>query len=547
MPERNRHERDFPVEWQDPEDARRTWFWDSEHFAYPLTPLSIDLAEIWFKKTAEATGTSPNERHRIYPHGFGYILMSAPHGPSGPPDPRKIEREEHAADRALKIRKLWREEYLPPIQAVCREVQRLDYASMTLAGLASRLESIAESTGRGFGLTMVSAGPQFQSSQPFLEFCEKEFGVEGESMATVMIQGYATAASASDAELWGLSRQAAYTPALDRALRGHNPDELAAILPTIEGGGLFAGALSRHLDRHGWRPDVWFELSLPTGRDDPRSALAQIQRYLTGEDDDPRKSIARSAGRRRRMVRRVRSGLQGDRETLERFDSLLATASQFTPVSEGRAFWQLTLTGSLRVPCLALGEKLRTAGRLQGAADVFYLRLSEIQQVAAGTGPGEWQRLVAGRREESQRWMGVVPPAFIGAPVDTSSTQDSTRSLKFGLGLETQVEERVLRGSGASAGTVRGRAKVVRNLEEAGRVGQGDILVCRTTSPAWTPLFPRVAAVVTDSGGILSHSAIVAREYAIPCVVGVREATERIQDGMLIAVDGGQGTVRLDG
>jgi pyruvate,water dikinase len=86
----------------------------------------------------------------------------------------------------------------------------------------------------------------------------------------------------------------------------------------------------------------------------------------------------------------------------------------------------------------------------------------------------------------------------------------------------------------------------VRNLEEADKVERGDILVCRTTSPAWTPLFSRVAGVVADSGGILSHCAIVAREFAIPCVVGVREGSKRIRDGMLITVDGGQGTVRLE-
>ena len=534
------------MEWQYPEDARRTWYWDSEHFAYPLTPLSIDLAEICYKKTAEASGTNPNERRRVYPHGFGYSLMSSPADPSSTPDAAQIEREERTARQSLKIRQLWREEYLPPIRTICRDLQRLDYASMSLTDLASRLEGFAESAGRGFGLTMISAGPQFQSSQPFLDFCEKEFGGEGRSMATVMMQGYANAASASDAELWRLSNQAASVPALDQALRDHSPEELAAMLPGVEGGELFAEAVNRHLDRHGWRPEVWFELSLPTGRDDPRPALAQIRRYVTGEDDDPGKSIARSARRRRRMVRQARLRLSGDPKKSARFDSLLSTASQFTPVSEGRAFWQLTLTGSLRVPCLALGEKLHEAGFLDAAADVVYLSLSEIQQIAAGIRQGEWRRLVAERREERGRWMGVVPPAFIGAPADTSATQDSTRSLKFGLGLETQAEERVLRGSGASAGTVRALARVVRTLEEADRVGQGDILVCRTTSPAWTPLFSRVAAVVTDSGGILAHSAIVAREYAIPCVVGVREGTKRIQDGMFITVDGGQGTVSLE-
>ena len=538
--------RNFPVAWQDPEDGQRIWFWDSEHFAYPLTPLSIDLAEIWFQETAVATGSDPNERRRVYPHGFGYSLMSPPPDPSAYPDPGEVKRNERTARKSLKIRQLWRDEYLPPIRAACRELQQLDYASMTLSELASRLEGFAESTGRGFGLTMVPTGPQFQCSQPLLEFCENEFGAEGKSMSTVMIQGYATAASASDTELWRLAKQAASEPSLGQTLLGHNSDELVDVLPNVEGGDRFMEALSQHLDRHGWRPDVWFELSLPTGRDDPEPAVKQIQRYLAGEDDDPQKAVARSARRRRQMVRQVRSRLKDHPEKLDKFNSLLATASQFTPVSEGRAFWQLTLTGSLRAPCLALGEKMREAGFLTEVDDAFYLRLHEIKLIVDGKGQADWRQQVKERREDRQRWMDVVPPAFIGAPIDRSGPEDSGRALKFGVGLETQVDERLLRGSGASTGIVQARARVVRNLEEADKVERGDILVCRTTSPAWTPLFSRVAGVVADSGGILSHCAIVAREFAIPCVVGVREGSKRIRDGMLITVDGGQGTVRLE-
>ena len=539
--------RDFPVEWRDPEDAQRTWFQDSEHFPYPLTPLSIDVGEVWFQATSVANGLRPSESaRRVYPHGFAYTLRPPPADPSDPPDPVLIERKQRAAEMSLRIRQLWREEYLPSVRAICQNVQQLDYASMTLTDLTSRLEECVESTARGFALTMVSAHPMFQCVQPLLAFCEEEFGAEGRSIATVMVQGYANPSSASDAALWKLARQVASLPAVDRALRGHNADELVATLPIVEDGTWLMEALRRHLDRSGWRPEVWFELSLPTWREDPRPALRLVQRYLTGVDDDPRRALARSARRRRRTVRRVRSNLKDDREKLERFDSLLSTASQFTPVSEGRAFWQLTLTGSLRLPCLALGEKLRKISLLDEAADVFYLRLKEIEQIAAGAAGAEWRRLVQERREDRQRWMGVVPPLIIGAPLDPATAQAPLNALKFGLGMEIQLEERVLRGSGASAGIVRARAKVVRTLEEADRVEQGDILVCRTTSPAWTPLFARVAAVVADSGGILSHCSIVAREYAIPCVVGVRVGTERIGDGMLITVDGGQGTVRLE-
>jgi pyruvate,water dikinase len=91
----------------------------------------------------------------------------------------------------------------------------------------------------------------------------------------------------------------------------------------------------------------------------------------------------------------------------------------------------------------------------------------------------------------------------------------------------------------------RGIARVVRSLRDAGRVQPGDVLVAEMTAPSWTPLFATVAAVVTDTGGILSHCAVVAREYQIPAVVGAGRATSVIQDGQLVEVDGDRGVVRI--
>jgi pyruvate,water dikinase len=88
---------------------------------------------------------------------------------------------------------------------------------------------------------------------------------------------------------------------------------------------------------------------------------------------------------------------------------------------------------------------------------------------------------------------------------------------------------------------------VVHSLNEAQRLRPGEILVCKTTAPPWTPLFAVAAGVVTETGGILSHSAICAREYAIPCVVGTQVATSRIPDGAMITVDGTKGTVVIVG
>jgi pyruvate,water dikinase len=102
-----------------------------------------------------------------------------------------------------------------------------------------------------------------------------------------------------------------------------------------------------------------------------------------------------------------------------------------------------------------------------------------------------------------------------------------------------------LRGSAGSPGTVSGTARLVRTLADADRLNPGDILVTEFTAPPWTPLFATVSAVVTDAGGILSHCAVVAREYGIPAVVGTARATATIRDGQQIEVDGNAGLVRL--
>lgn len=114
------------------------------------------------------------------------------------------------------------------------------------------------------------------------------------------------------------------------------------------------------------------------------------------------------------------------------------------------------------------------------------------------------------------------------------------------LPLEPSTDPSIITGVAASAGTAQGTAKVVRSLVEASKLQQGDIMVCEMTVPTWVPLFATVKAVVADSGGILSHCAIVAREFGLPAVVGTRVGTTTIRDGMTITVDGAKGMVRID-
>ena len=173
-------------------------------------------------------------------------------------------------------------------------------------------------------------------------------------------------------------------------------------------------------------------------------------------------------------------------------------------------------------------------GLIDEPEDIFYLLPKEIeaQDEAIQT---TLRSVVDERRKEWERWSRVQPPNQIGVVDDATMAETASD------------DGREIRGVAASRGVATGPAKVVSDIAEGDKLLPGDILVCRTTSPPWTVLFGRAAAVVTDTGGALAHTAITAREYAIPCVVGARGATDRIHDGMIVTVNGTEGVVLLSG
>ena len=136
--------------------------------------------------------------------------------------------------------------------------------------------------------------------------------------------------------------------------------------------------------------------------------------------------------------------------------------------------------------------------------------------------------------------LGSLPP---GPPPDDPI---SRAVIKMFGGRPTESESAdVLYGMAGSPGLARGRVRVVRSLAEGESLEAGEILVAPTTAPPWTPLFARAAGIVTDAGGILSHCAVVAREYSIPAVVGAKRATTVLRDGQLVEVDGTNGRIHI--
>ena len=162
---------------------------------------------------------------------------------------------------------------------------------------------------------------------------------------------------------------------------------------------------------------------------------------------------------------------------------------------------------------------------------------------------GQLRERVGARRSEVEHFAKISPPPALGTDYGPPPDDPMNRSMMkfFGAPPPPSDAPDVLKGHAGSPGTVRGRARVMHCLDDADKLQRGDVLVAETTAPPWTPLFATAGGIVTDTGGILSHCAVVAREYRIPAVVGTGRATAVIRDGQLVEVDGDSGTVRIIG
>ncbi|HSW95512.1 MAG TPA: PEP-utilizing enzyme, partial [Patescibacteria group bacterium] len=188
---------------------------------------------------------------------------------------------------------------------------------------------------------------------------------------------------------------------------------------------------------------------------------------------------------------------------------------------------------------LRVGDVLVRAGSIDERDDIFHLHIGEIHDALVS---GADQRaLIRERRLAFERDRRLRPPRTIGAPPVAPTPSSAIRDLGYRV---EQTDRDVLRGVAASPGRGRGPVRIVTGPADFERFRRGDVLVCRSTTVSWVPLFNMASAIVADVGGALSHAALVAREFGIPAVTGTGTALELLIDGEQVEVDGTAGTVR---
>jgi phosphohistidine swiveling domain-containing protein len=245
----------------------------------------------------------------------------------------------------------------------------------------------------------------------------------------------------------------------------------------------------------------------------------------------------------------------------QRFELALARVRRAYPVREDNEI--LTVRGPItlvRLAALETGRRLADRGQIGHRDDVFFLEPAEVR---AALRCGADQRDLVARRKRERAWVLAHPgpPSYGEDPGPPPSFDPLPAEARFGMKAllwmvelilgpqtppartDTARDDRPLRGIGVSAGRYTGPVRVVRGKDEFGKIRAGDVLVCPITSPAWSVLFPSIGALVTETGGLLSHPAIIAREFRVPADVATGHATQLLRDGELVTVDGTVGTV----
>ncbi len=562
----------------------RGWFRDGMHFPEPMFPFDFVTADSPYLSLGQANSRiflvppALGIDHRVL---YGWVYMSA----NPVTDEAEIgRRAQEFEKRAGFYFQNWDELYGRWQQKVEEEIRGMetlevpdlpeveDEAVVTEArGLGSShallvaYDRLLESVDRIWQYHFEFLNLGYAAYLVFYELCKRSFPDISDQTIATMVSGIDVVLFRPDEELKRLAERAVEDGVADAVRSASDEESMRA-------------ALSGSAEGEAWLSDwdatksPWFNYSNGNGFyhhhrswvDDPAIPIAGVRSYI--ERLQAGEEIARPldavTAERDRVASEYRDLLPDD-EAREAFDQALGLSRTVFPYVESHNFyvehWYHTVFWN---KVREFGDLLARNEFLEDAEDIFYLQRHEVSDAlvdlrlawaagSIGRGPGYWPPIVVERKRIMEGMRAWSPPPALGA-VPEAITEPLTIML-WGITTERVQEWAAAEGNGGgslsgfagSPGVVEGKARVIRDVRDIGDLEDGEILVAPVTSPSWTPVFGKVAAAVSDIGGIMSHAAIVAREYGMPAVVGTGNATARIKTGDRIRVDGGEGVVTI--
>ncbi|OFV91205.1 MAG: hypothetical protein A3H95_00055 [Acidobacteria bacterium RIFCSPLOWO2_02_FULL_64_15] len=549
-------------------DKELFWFRDDLHQPYPISPMgmtTIQKHHAWgYHVAADQTQLPPSKgafvkihKGRVY---LGFTLID---------DPKEI------GERAKKFGKLlewnkdhWPEYYRKYINEIVRNIKALqiDKAdSLPIAKLLAHVKKAEQMNQRAWEIHFILMYPADGLYLEFEAYC-KNLGLAEKDFVT-LLKGFEGMPAKTDEELWKLAQLAAQTGLKALFLKTQG-DALMKALEKKPAGKSWLKRFTAFLNTYGNRISAaHLDVLFPTWKEDPGPVLDTIKSYFRRMDDGWNFDKARAdvIKKRNDAIKAFEAKLQRekkfDEKAMKEFRRFLKVAQQIYAYQEDHGFYiDQGCTAALHYSLMAAGRRLRKLGLLAQPEDVFYLTYHELVEILSDLirsekiGAHHYQTLTPvlveeRKQDRAQNAADADAPLTVGAVPQTMT--DPIAIKVFGIiddvlhpKGEKEVVER-LEGFPGAPGKVEGPARVIMNFEDFPSLQAGEILVCPYTGTAWTPLFLKISAVVTDTGGMLTHAAIAAREYGIAAVVGTRKATNSIRNGDIIRVDGDNGIVEV--
>jgi phosphohistidine swiveling domain-containing protein len=528
-----------------------SWVQDPVHFPRPMTRYWQEMHPPAFKKGtndfARFYGLLIDGLQMSYVNGFAYRqVLPAPAAEI----PERFKRAEQVFAEKLWREQLrtWDEDDKPSSIATHRELQAVNPDALADADLAAYLTRC-----RDHHSAMITQHMRFTAGAvlPTGDFLAHvgEWTALPPSELLGLMRGSATVSAGGSDELERLKRAFAQDPAAREILAsGGDPAQVLAGLRSL--GGDTGAAISGYLDLVGNRLIDGFDIAEPTALELPDALLRAIHIAVSGE--------ARPASDADARIVEIRAKVPTAHQA--EFDQLLGEARLTYRLRDERGVYSdIWASGIMRRAALAAGRRVAGRGRITTPQHMLEAGLDEMCALVTGAGGPSADEL-AKRAEYRATYTAKDAPPLLGPPEppppDLAALPPAAarvmRAIFIALGeifgsSQAQHEEAVLFGLAASKGVYEGPARRVSGPTEFGRIAKGDVLVTESTTEAFNILLPLLGGIVTDNGGLLSHAAIVSREYGIPGVVGTREATERIADGVRVRVDGDAGEVTVLG
>ena len=527
-----------------------SWELDPVHFPRPVTRYWAEMHPEPFSRGVrdftEFYGMLIGSMEMSYVNGFAYRCAI----PVGPDEaPQRFQRAEEVF-----AKKLWREQLQawdstlkPNSVRIHRELQSVDPDSLSDAELVNYLSRCREQHQAMIFQHMRLTGAAMIPIGDLLAHVGDWTGLPPNQLLGMM-RGAAPVSAGNSAELGRLISAVKQDPAAWKVLE--SDDEPAGILETLRALDTDAGhALSDYLAFAGYRLLDGFDISGRYALELPDALVRAIRSSVAGRETEGTDVEAQIAEIRRQVPDQYR----------DQFNELLDEARLTYRIRDERGvFSDIWASGIMRRAAVAAGRRVAKRGRIQDPEHFVDADFDEMRALVKGD-EGPTADELAARYEYRTSRTAKEAPATLGPPAepppDPSGLPPGVARVMRAAGLalgslfgssEAEHDADVVRGLAASGGVYEGPARRVGGPSDFDRIQKGDVLVTESTTEAFNILLPLLGAIVTDSGGLLSHSAIVAREYGIPGVVGTREATLLIPDGTSVRVDGDAGEVTVN-